>query len=75
MLENRLPNWTVPPSRRIFERKKSLWGDVPAIDICRLQVNEEILATQDLRLLFAGKSLFQTSISSLAQPDYQLPET
>ena len=36
-------------------RNKYLWGNVPALDIIKLQQNEGVNFAGDLRLLFAGE--------------------
>ena len=41
-----------PPE--IHGLEKYLWGNMPAIDVCRLEKNEGLVPDSNLRLLFAG---------------------
>lgn len=44
-------------------KEKSLWRDMPAIDVLKLADNEGIEYQKDLSLLFAGKSSDQTELN------------
>ena len=45
--------------------QKFLWGNIPALDVCRLQHNEGLEKLGDLRLLFAGRNPSLILLSSL----------
>jgi len=54
---NRKPTFIGGPSYQTFEKKeKYLWGNMPAIDVLRLEDNEDTNYDQDFHLLFAGTS-------------------
>jgi Domain of unknown function (DUF4470) len=47
-----------------FEGLKYLWGNVPAVDVLRLQDNEGVEFNKDYRVLFAGMHIISVGIVS-----------
>jgi hypothetical protein len=43
-----------PAVQMAFGRNKYLWGNMPSIDVVRLEHNEGMAYNQDLKILFAG---------------------
>lgn len=54
IVENRQPSFIRGYSDWLGNKTKYHWGNVPAIDILRLQANEGVRYGADLSLLFAG---------------------
>ena len=56
--ENRAPAFMGgPPVTQFGKKKKYLWGNVPALDVLKLEQNEGLEFQGDLNLLFAGMLL------------------
>lgn len=56
-VENRTPSFVIGEddvSMATFGGLKYLWGNVPAMDIFKMERNEGVSYAKDLRILFAG---------------------